>query len=198
VERLNEPPPEAPAGPYGSGPRTPEAMDAVTAALVGLDAVAVETGAQVGNGAAAHALPRQRPAVVQEGLGAVPPGRAVGDAERMVAVIPGLIRLWQIADAQAVEDGHQPLAPDVWETRLPDGRVLAIARTNAEAIAVQRDGRATVAFSLAEIARLLPKLELMDAVKTGVPRRRGGARGAARRRLRRKLGHGGPAAHDAA
>lgn len=158
-----------PAGPYGSGPRTPEAMDAVTAALVGLDAVAVEMERKWGTGRLLTLCRDNARLSFRRGWEQYHQAAAVGDAERMVAVIPGLIRLWQIADAQAVEDGHQPLVPDVWETRLPDGRVLAIARTNAEAIAVQRDGRATVAYSLAEIARLLPKLELMDCVKQEFP-----------------------------
>jgi hypothetical protein len=156
-------------GPYGVGPRTPDGMDAVTAALVGLDAVAVELERKWGVGRLLTLCRDNARLSFRKGWTSYHKAAVVGDHERMVAIIPGLIRLWRIADAQATEDGHQPLTPDVWEAWLPDGRVLAIARTNAEAIAVQRSGRATVAYSMAEIARLLPKLETMDAVKQEFP-----------------------------
>jgi transposase InsO family protein len=52
-------------------------------------------------------------------------------------------RAWTALEAAALEAGHAPLAPEVWETRMPDGSVLAVVRTQQEAHALARDGRET-------------------------------------------------------
>lgn len=154
------------ARPKGVGPKTPDEQDLITASLVGLDAVSVEMERRWGVGRLVTLCRDNARLSFRKGWTAWQEAIARGDAQTAQGIVEGIKRCWAIMDAQAVADGHQPLSPEVWEARLDDGRVLAIARTNAEAIAVQREGRATIAYSLAEIARLLPKLEMMDAVKT--------------------------------
>jgi len=152
-----------------NGYRTPGGMDRVTSALVGLDAVAVELERKWGVGRLVTLCRDNTRLGFRRGWVQFAEAEQSGDVDRTVAIVGGLIRCWRIMDAQATEDGHQPLAPDVWEARLDDGRVLAICRTNAEAAAVQRDGRASIAYSMAEIARLLPKLDLLGAIKVEFP-----------------------------
>jgi hypothetical protein len=61
-------------------------------------------------------------------------------------------RAWAALEAGALEAGHAPLAPEVWETRMPDGAVLAVVRTQQEAHALARDGRERKVWSLDEVA----------------------------------------------
>ena len=77
----------------------------------------------------------------------------------------GMRRAYAAMAAEAVEAGHRPLSPEVWETTLEDGTVAAIVKTDAEAGHVIASGRALVVYSLAEIASVidaLPKV-LQDA-----------------------------------
>ena len=66
-----------------------------------------------------------------------------------------MARAWRALDHAATEAGCRPLEPDIWEVALEDGSVAAITRTNAEAHAVVRQGRAIQVYTLDEIARLL-------------------------------------------
>ena len=66
-----------------------------------------------------------------------------------------MARAWQALDHAATKMGRLPLDPDIWEVGLDDGSVAAITRTNAEAHAVVRQGRAIQVYTLDEIARLL-------------------------------------------
>ena len=61
-----------------------------------------------------------------------------GHGEAVEAIGPKMIAALAFMDAEATAAGHQPLAPDVWETPLADGTVLVIVRTGAEASAVLR------------------------------------------------------------
>jgi hypothetical protein len=65
------------------------------------------------------------------------------------------IRGWQALDAAATADGQQPLAPTIWETTTPDGEVVRIVQTEAEASAVQADGRKVQVWTLAEIGKVI-------------------------------------------
>lgn len=71
--------------------------------------------------------------------------------------------------AAATAAGHGPLDVEAWETRLPDGRVLAIVRTRAEAWEAQRAGRAAEVWTLEEVARVLGGLPIVGAVKQAFP-----------------------------
>lgn len=153
----------------GVGPRTPEAMDQVTAAMIGLDEIAATFERKWGVGRLVRLCRDNARLSFRRGWQRWHDAGLRGDVQTMLQVIEGMKQLWRIADAQATEDGHAPLSPDVWEVRCDDGTVLAICRTNAEAIAAQREGRATVAYDLTEVARLLRRVEIVDAIKREFP-----------------------------
>ncbi len=58
-------------------------------------------------------------------------------------------------DRMATANGTAPLAPSVWEVRMPSGKVCALVRTAAEARAVSADGRFVEVWTLDEIGRLI-------------------------------------------
>jgi hypothetical protein len=70
------------------------------------------------------------------------------ESERMVVA-------WSTLNKAAEDAGEQPLAPEVWEVALPDGRVAALVQTVAEAHAVVASGRDVTVYSLDEIGRML-------------------------------------------
>ncbi len=80
----------------------------------------------------------------------------------------GMRRAWAALDAAAIQAGHAPLAPEVWECVLPEsGEVVSIVRSEAEA---RRVGRECRVFTLAEIARLIEALgDTVRAVKRAFP-----------------------------
>lgn len=167
VSRFEKRQPSSGAKPIG--PKTPDEQDLVTSSLIELDRIAADYERKWGTGRLVTICRDNARLSFRKGWASWREAAAKGNAQAMQGVLDGLKQLWRIADAQATADGHQPLTADVWEARLEDGRVLAIARTNAEAIAAQREGRATVALTMAEIARLWPKLEMLDAIKTEFP-----------------------------
>ncbi len=107
------------------------------------------------------------------------------DGEALEQIGPRMIQALAFMDGEASAAGHQPLAPDTWEAALPDGRVIVVCRTSAEASAVlraskgretvsyettlppdlaitvrnQHEGRALVVVTMAEVARLLVMAE---------------------------------------
>ena len=66
----------------------------------------------------------------------------------------GMRKGWLALDRAATDAGCTPLAPEVWEASGPDG-VIAIVRTNPEAHAVTREGRASEVWTLDEVARVI-------------------------------------------
>ena len=95
-----------------------------------------------------------------------------GDADAVEQIAPKMIQALQFMSAEAEAAGHQPLSVTRWEASLDDGRVLVVVRTLAEAHAIARDksdDRRLSVYTLAEIARLLPTLEITHAVKTEFP-----------------------------
>jgi hypothetical protein len=66
-------------------------------------------------------------------------------------------RAWAALDQEAGQAGHKPLAPEVWEARLPDGSILCLVRTAAEAHLVAADRRDVKVMALDEAARLIAK-----------------------------------------
>ena len=77
------------------------------------------------------------------------------DLDAVRAHSEAMRRAWEAMDAAALRAGHAPLAPEVWETRMPDGVVLAIVRTLPEAHALARDGRDREVWTLDEIGRVI-------------------------------------------
>ena len=108
-----------------------------------------------------------------------------GDGAALETVGPKMIRALEVMGAEAEAAGHKPLAPETWEASLPDGRVMVVVRSQAEASAVawasraadglsyettlppdlavtvrsQHEGRALVVLTLAEVGRLLTMAE---------------------------------------
>ena len=61
-----------------------------------------------------------------------------GNAEGAEMLAPKMVAALVFMDNEATERGGLPLAPETWETPLPDGGVLVVVRTQAEASAVAR------------------------------------------------------------
>lgn len=79
-------------------------------------------------------------------------------------------RAWAALDRVATEAGAQPLSPEHWECVAPDsGEVFAIVRSNAEAAALLREGRAMQVYTLDEVARLLAGFPELAKAKAAFP-----------------------------
>jgi hypothetical protein len=81
-------------------------------------------------------------------------------------------RAWAALDAAAEAAGHEPLRPETWEARMPDGAVLTIVRTIAEAHAIGPDTTERRVWTLDEIARVLHAwegLRWVDAARASFP-----------------------------
>ena len=100
------------------------------------------------------------------------------DLEAVRAHSEAMRRAWNALDQAATAAGHTPMQPEVWETRMPDGVVLAIVRGPAEQHALARaarqegDGRAREVWSLDEVGRVICGWEgrrWVDAVRTEFP-----------------------------
>jgi hypothetical protein len=72
-------------------------------------------------------------------------------------------------EAAAAAAGAEPLAPVVWEATY-EGRVIAVARTSAEAYAVATQGRGVEVWTLDELVRVaLPRTAMIAAAKEVFP-----------------------------
>ncbi|MDA1091480.1 MAG: hypothetical protein O3A85_14375 [Proteobacteria bacterium] len=69
----------------------------------------------------------------------------------------GMRRGWVALDQAADQSGAKPLDPDIWEVNGPDG-VIVLVRTNPEAHAVVREGRAAEVWTLDEVAKIIGNL----------------------------------------
>lgn len=93
-----------------------------------------------------------------------------GDVANTRIQSAAMVRGWNKLDELATAAGHAPLDPVVWETVTPDGEVVAIVRTNAEAAAVTRSGRAMQVWTLDEIGKVIGHYaETAGAVKAHFP-----------------------------
>jgi hypothetical protein len=78
------------------------------------------------------------------------------DVDAVRRLGPAMERAWAALDRVATDAGARPLAPEHWECACPEsGEVFAIVRTNPEAAALLREGRAMQVYTLDEVARLL-------------------------------------------
>jgi hypothetical protein len=79
------------------------------------------------------------------------------DLEAVKTHSDAMRRAWAALDAAATAAGHQPIKPEVWETRLADGTVLALVRTfeEAHALAKSEDFRDREVWTLEEVARII-------------------------------------------
>lgn len=94
------------------------------------------------------------------------------DADAVEQIAPKMVAALAFMGTEATAAGHQPLDVNRWEAVLEDGRVLVVVKTLAEAHAIARDksdDRQLVVWTMAEIARMLPTLEITHAVKEAFP-----------------------------
>lgn len=93
------------------------------------------------------------------------------DVEHQVEVTKrGLHALEQAA----INNGAEPLTGDYIEAIMPDGRVLAVVRTDYEVAKVKRENRDLVVYSADELAMIIAKMAaetapLVDKVKDTFP-----------------------------
>lgn len=92
------------------------------------------------------------------------------DGKQTQEEVEVMCRAYVALEKEAVAMGHKPLTGEHWETVMPDGKVLAIAKSYAEAGKVKRDNRELVVFSIEEIANILharhkETLKFVDEVK---------------------------------
>lgn len=150
--------------------RSPADIDAISAALVGLDrdAHALERRWGVGRLVVlADDLLRERFTRQRRKL-----DDAIQSTAPAASVLPQVEatrRGWHALEAAALAAGHAPAPPVVWEARLADGSVLAVCRDAADASLAAADGRARVVVTLAEIARLYDARPEVIAVKRLFP-----------------------------
>lgn len=83
-----------------------------------------------------------------------------------IAKCAAMKRAWAALDDAASKDCQTPTHPNVWETKLKDGTVVAIVPTNADASFILNVGRHTAVYTLDEIANLIDALpELISKAK---------------------------------
>jgi hypothetical protein len=92
-----------------------------------------------------------------------------GELETVRTEANRMVNAWLALDRAAVAAGKQPLAPEVWEVALADGRVAAIVPTGDHAAKVNADGREVVVYTLDEIGRLLSAYPDIAVVKATFP-----------------------------
>ena len=163
--------------------RTAEDHDRFRLSLVPIDAAMFTSEQKWGVGRLERIVSPSTLAAYKRGWDAYRVALETGDAQAVEAIAPKMIAALAYMDAEATKAGHQPLAPDVWETPLADGTVLVICRTGAEASAVLRasqgqdgasyettlppdlaitvrnshEGRALTVWTMAEVARLIER-----------------------------------------
>lgn len=76
---------------------------------------------------------------------------------------------WRALDAAAEAAGALPLSPRTLEARLPDGRLLIVCDGPESAHRIAGDNRAAVVWSMAEIAAVLWKFEMVNDAKVVWP-----------------------------
>jgi hypothetical protein len=70
----------------------------------------------------------------------------------------GVVAGYEALVTHAVEAGHRPLRPEVWEHVMPDGQVLVVVRDNDAAALVLADARAKQVYTLQEVAAVIDAL----------------------------------------
>lgn len=91
------------------------------------------------------------------------------DAGKVKAAGDAMRRGWDALDRHATAEGAPLLDPAVWEIRMPDGRVSAFCRDNAEAHAVTWTGRYIDVWTIEEVARIIEKFPEIALAKQTFP-----------------------------
>ena len=143
--------------------RTPEDNDRFRRALIPVDEAFWASEQKWGVGRLERIVSPATLAAYQRGWSAYRLALEEGDADALEAVGPKMVAALAFMDAEATHAGHKPLDVSTWETALPDGRVLVVVRTAAEAVAVSRAEKAPKAVSAA------PRLGMTVVTETTLP-----------------------------
>lgn len=92
-----------------------------------------------------------------------------GDLEDVHRETSRMASAWRKLHSLALEANAAPLAPQVWETALDDGRVVAIVRDMGEAQHIVSSGRRVDVYSLEEIGRIIQAFPEISKAKTTFP-----------------------------
>lgn len=91
------------------------------------------------------------------------------DVERVRQAGWAMRRGWEVLDKAAAAAGAAPLDPEVWEVRLPGGRIAAVCRGGADAFAATRSGRWLEVWTLEEFARVVENFPMLALAKQTFP-----------------------------
>ena len=80
-----------------------------------------------------------------------------------------MAKAWRVCHQRALEAGHSPISPTVWEVTLRDGRVLALCRDGDSAQAYNAEGRGVVVWTLSEVAEMIDGEHWVNAAKREFP-----------------------------
>jgi hypothetical protein len=107
-------------------------------------------------------------------------------------IAPLMIKALTLMDKEATDAGETPLSVESWECLMPDGRVLVVVRTSAEASAIataaklgkdatavpadlvpvirhQHGGRQLCVWTIGELARMVDKFDLVNSITRAWP-----------------------------
>jgi hypothetical protein len=92
-----------------------------------------------------------------------------GDLEDVHRETARMAAAWRKLHTLALDANAAQLAPQVWETALDDGRVVAIVRDISEAQHIASSGRRVDVYSLEEIGRIIQAFPEISKAKTTFP-----------------------------
>jgi hypothetical protein len=146
--------------------------DRMTAALAPIDQAFTASEAKWGVGRLERLVSAQTLASYRRGWVAYRQAISDNDAAAVEMIGPKMVAALAFMEREAEAAGHKPLTIERWEAALEDGGVLVVVRTQAEAHAIARDKsdtRMLVVWTVGELARILPTLEITHAVKNAFP-----------------------------
>ena len=161
--------------------RSPEDYARFKLSLVAVDQAFFASEQRWGVGRLERVVSPATLAAYQRGWTAYREALEAGDPDGLEAIGPKMVQALAVMAAEAEAAGCRPLDVATWEAALPDGRVLVVVNTQAEASAVlraskaadglsyettlppdlaitvrnQHEGRALVVVTMAEVGRLL-------------------------------------------
>jgi hypothetical protein len=95
--------------------------------------------------------------------------RFTGNADRVKTLAANLVKGLQHLEDEALTANRKTLDPEIWETPLPDGRVLRVVRTWPERAHSPDSDPNVVTYTLEEVGRLLGSQAFLSAVKKEWP-----------------------------
>jgi len=90
------------------------------------------------------------------------------NAVMVKALVDNMIVGLQKMISEAEDAGYGPLAPDIWESALSDGRVLRLVRS-FPGPSYQPDSRDVILWTLEDVARLVDKQDAINKIKEMFP-----------------------------